>query len=137
VDNAVDLLGSRHGAERRRVPLAAPGSLGFAGVGLLATEGVGLAMLFASCFVKALLEFAVLEFQQGQASAETAEFAVPFLAAGAYGEIRGHRDLPKRWWARKRLVREVLQPRCIPMVGVASRYGNGLGRGSIPGRAKT
>jgi hypothetical protein len=137
MDDAVDLLGSRDRAKRGCVPLAASGRLGFAGVGLLAAERVGLAMLLASGFVEALAEFAVLQFQQGQASAEVAEFAVSFLAAGASGMIRGHRDLHKRWWARRRLHCEVLQPRCILMVGAASRCRNGLRRGCVPGRAKT
>jgi hypothetical protein len=115
-------------------------------------------MLLASGFVEALAEFAVLDLQlgqaadettvlaleglsllgqPGQASAEVSKFAVLLLAADTLGRVRGHRNLHKRWWARARLFREALEPRCIPIVEAASRCGSGLGRGCFASRAKT
>src|SRR5262249_30705246 len=49
--------------------------------------------------------------------------------------LRSHRT-PKFCCARGGLVLEVLQPRCISIVGAASRCGTGLGKGCIAGRAK-
>jgi hypothetical protein len=68
VDDAVDLLGRGHGAQRGRVPLGPPGLVGCAGLGFLAAERVGLAVRFSAGFVEALAEFAVVSFQLGQAA---------------------------------------------------------------------
>src|SRR5262249_9443080 len=105
-----------YGTERGRVPLTASGLLGLARLRFLAAERVGLAMLFASGFVQAVAEFAVLLFHLGQAafqavvvspegldfrgqprdaSAEVQDLAVPLLTAWTRGTTRKHGALPK------------------------------------------
>jgi hypothetical protein len=115
-------------------------------------------MLFASSFVQALAEFAVLLFylgqatnqalvlpleglpflsQYGQASAQVQEFPVTFLATGTQGMARGHGDLHQLGSGRGRRVIEGVQPSCSPIVWAGSRSRGGRGKGCLPGRERT
>jgi hypothetical protein len=115
-------------------------------------------MSFASGFVQALVEFAALSFhlgqaadhaavlplegpmllvQHGQSAAQLQQFAVPFLATETRGATRGHGDLHEHCSARRSLVLEVLQPRCVFIVRAESRSRNRLRKGRLPGREKT
>jgi hypothetical protein len=88
VDDPVDLLGRGHGAERGRVPLAAPGFLGLAGLRFPAAEGVGLALLFPSGFVQTLAEFAVLLFHLREATDQAAVLALEgLMLLGQQGQV--------------------------------------------------
>jgi hypothetical protein len=87
VDDAINLLGSGHGAESRLVSLEASGRLEFAGLRFLAAERVGLAVLLAAGFVQALMEFAVLLFHLGQASDQATLLPLEgFLFLGQHGQ---------------------------------------------------
>jgi hypothetical protein len=79
VDDPVDLVRRWDGTQGRLVPLGASGLLGFAGFGFLAAERVSLAMLFASGFVQALTEFAVLYLHLDQAADQTMVLALKGL----------------------------------------------------------
>src|SRR5262249_11317830 len=83
------------------------------------------------------LEGLLFHGQHGQASAQVQDFPVTFLAAETRGTSRGHRDLHKLCSVRGRLVLEVLQPRCIPILRAESRSRNRLRKGCFPGREKT
>jgi hypothetical protein len=105
------------------VPLGASRLIEFAGFRLLAAERVRLAVLFASGFVQALAELAVLSFhfgqatnqamilplegllflsQHSQASAQEQQFPITILAASTHtqGTTRGHGDLHELCAAR-------------------------------------
>src|SRR5262249_54833567 len=151
-------IGSGHGTESGRVPLAASGLLGSARLRFLAAERVGLAMPFASGFVQALAEFEVLLFhlgkatnqavvlaleglmhliQDSQAPAQLQKFAVTLLAPGTRGTTRGHKDLNELCSARGKLVIKVLQPRCIRIVGARSSWRVELEPATCQGKKQT
>jgi hypothetical protein len=115
VDDAIDLVGSRDGAECGLVPLGASRLFECAGFRLLASERVRLAVLFAAGLVQALAEIAVLYFhlgqaafqalvippkgldflgQQGEAAAQVQDLAVPFLTARTRGTTGKNGNLP-------------------------------------------